>query len=70
MASNDHILVVEDEEKIAELLKDYLKAASYDVSCLHDGRRVVPFVKETPPRSDSAGYYAAGKRRHGDLPRD
>jgi two-component system response regulator BaeR len=49
MAPNHHILVVEDEKKIAELLKDYLKAASYDVSCLHEGRGVVSFVKERPP---------------------
>jgi two-component system response regulator BaeR len=49
MASHDHILIVEDEKKIAELLKDYLEAASYDVSCLYEGRGVVSFVKETSP---------------------
>ena len=43
------ILIVEDEPKLASLLSDYLKAASFTTACLADGREVVPAVKESPP---------------------
>ncbi len=43
------VLIVEDETKIAELLRDYLQAAGYGVSCLFRGEGVVSAVKETPP---------------------
>ncbi|MGK5094450.1 response regulator [Deltaproteobacteria bacterium TL4] len=44
MAFN-HILVVEDEHKIASILKEYLEQAGFEVSCLFHGNGVVPFVK-------------------------
>lgn len=44
-----HILVVEDEVKIASVLCDYLKNANYDTSMLHHGDDVLPFVKKEPP---------------------
>lgn len=34
---NEHILIVEDESKIADLLRDYLSRAGYGVSCLDVG---------------------------------
>jgi len=43
------ILVVEDEVKIAEILKDYLIGAGYRVFCLQNGDIVVPRVKQSPP---------------------
>ncbi|MHC1728638.1 MAG: response regulator [Syntrophobacteraceae bacterium] len=43
------ILVVEDEIKIAELLKDYLAKAGYKVTCLDNGDQVVSFVRQNPP---------------------
>jgi len=43
------ILVVEDEIKIAEILKDYLESAGYRVSCLDRGDLVVSNVKHSPP---------------------
>ena len=43
------ILVVEDEAKIAGILKDYLVNAGYRVSCLDRGDTVVPFVKQHQP---------------------
>ncbi|TCJ19763.1 response regulator [Parasulfuritortus cantonensis] len=43
------ILVVEDEEKLARLLADYLVAAGYVADCLGDGREVVPWVKAHVP---------------------
>jgi two-component system response regulator BaeR len=44
-----HILVVEDEEKIANLLGDYLKQAGFGTSTLTDGDRVIPQIKKDPP---------------------
>jgi two-component system, OmpR family, response regulator BaeR len=43
------ILIVEDEPKIVEILKDYLMGAGFRVSCLYRGDEVVPHVKRTPP---------------------
>jgi len=39
-----HILIVEDEIKIAELLKDYINAADYDCTLLHNGDEVNPWL--------------------------
>jgi two-component system, OmpR family, response regulator BaeR len=43
------ILVVEDEPKLANLLRDYLEQAGYGTHCLGDGREVVPWVREQAP---------------------
>jgi two-component system response regulator BaeR len=43
------ILVVEDEPKLANLLRDYLEQAGYEPHCLGDGRKVVPWVREQTP---------------------
>jgi two-component system response regulator BaeR len=43
------ILIVEDEPKIVEILKDYLVAAGFRVSCLDRGNEVVSQVKRNPP---------------------
>ena len=43
------ILIVEDEIKIAELLKDYLIKAGYATNIIARGDEVVPFVKKTSP---------------------
>jgi two-component system response regulator BaeR len=44
-----HILVVEDEPKLAALLRDYLLAAGHSVDCLADGLQVIPAVREREP---------------------
>ena len=44
-----HILIVEDEVKIRELLRDYLKAKGFSVSCLERGDMVVPFIRKNQP---------------------
>jgi two-component system response regulator BaeR len=49
MTKKHHILVVEDETKIAELLRDYLNAAGFAVTCLFEGNGVVDAVKYNPP---------------------
>lgn len=44
-----HILIVEDEPKMAALVMDYLRAAGHRAEWLHDGRAVAPFVREHQP---------------------
>jgi len=44
-----HVLVVEDEPKIAALLRDYLTAAGYRVSMLDEGSGAVQWVREQAP---------------------
>ncbi|MEE4264367.1 MAG: response regulator [Desulfobacteraceae bacterium] len=44
-----HILIVEDEKKIADLLCDYLKAAGFRTSAQNNGDRVISQVKKDPP---------------------
>jgi two-component system response regulator BaeR len=41
-----HILIVEDEEKIASLLCDYLKEAGFRTSIQNDGDRVISQIKK------------------------
>lgn len=55
MLNNDElhpadILVVEDEPKLAALLRDYLQAAGHRVTCLDDGLAVVPAVRAAEPQ--------------------
>ena len=40
-----NILIVEDEKKIAELLRDYLKQAGFDIHILTRGDKVIPLIK-------------------------
>jgi two-component system response regulator BaeR len=47
--TSKHILIVEDEEKIAGLLCDYLKAAGFRTSVQNNGDRVIAQVKKDPP---------------------
>lgn len=43
------VLIVEDEAKIAALLRDYLQAANFASQWISDGREVVPAVKSGVP---------------------
>jgi two-component system response regulator BaeR len=47
--AHEHILIVEDEKKIAELLQDYLVGAGFKVTCHGRGGQVVSYVKKNPP---------------------
>lgn len=44
-----HILIVEDEQRLAALLTDYLAAAGMTSSCLAEGSGVVSWVRQQPP---------------------
>jgi two-component system response regulator BaeR len=41
-----HILIVEDEIKLASLLADYFIDAGFRTMLLHDGREVAPWLME------------------------
>ncbi|MCK9195832.1 MAG: response regulator [Syntrophales bacterium] len=44
-----HILIVEDEQKIAALLQAYLEKAGYSASVLNRGDQVLAWIKQSPP---------------------
>ena len=44
-----HILVVEDEAKISDVLQDYLKKGGYSVTCLSRGDQVLPQIRKQMP---------------------
>lgn len=46
---NGSILIVEDEEKLARLLADYLEQSGYQAVCLCDGDDVLPWVRSHAP---------------------
>ena len=41
-----HVLIVEDEEKIARIHADYLRDSHYSSSCIDDGNLVIEWVKK------------------------
>ena len=47
--SKKHILVVEDEVKIARIVKDYLENSGYQVTIISHGNDVLPQVQKTMP---------------------
>jgi two-component system response regulator BaeR len=46
---NKKILIVEDEEKLAALLSDYLKQNGFETCCLRNGLDAVPWMREHTP---------------------
>ncbi len=46
---NETILIVEDEEKLAQVLTEYLHQSGYKFHCITNGLEVVPWVKEQKP---------------------
>jgi len=46
---DQHILVVEDEQKIAAVLRDYIKESGFRASILDRGDTVIPFVRQKAP---------------------
>ena len=50
MSDTQPILIVEDEPKLAALMRDYLEAAGYTTLCLDNGLHVVPAVRAHEPR--------------------
>lgn len=46
MSSAKHILIVEDEPKLAQLLSDYLSKSDFHTSCIDNGLAVLPWLAE------------------------
>jgi two-component system response regulator BaeR len=46
MTKKPHVLIVEDEKKLASLLADYLAVSEYSTSCIHDGLEVGPWLSD------------------------
>lgn len=44
-----HVLIVEDEQRLAELHRDYLKQSGYNSNWMEEGTEVVERVKSNPP---------------------
>jgi two-component system response regulator BaeR len=44
-----HVLVVEDDPKIASVLLDYLRADGFEASCIPDGRQALRAVADAAP---------------------
>lgn len=44
MTKKSHVLIVEDEIKLASLMADYLAVSEYATSCIHDGLAVEPWL--------------------------
>ncbi|MDJ0780692.1 MAG: response regulator [Desulfosarcinaceae bacterium] len=49
MKAQPKILVIEDEQKIATLLRDYLQRSDYQVDLLNSGERAVERIRRQPP---------------------
>lgn len=47
---SDPILIVEDEPKLAELLRDYLQNSAFDTVILHRGDEVLPWLRQHTAR--------------------
>lgn len=47
--NNRQILIVEDEQKLAQLLSDYLKLEDFQSHSINNGLNVIPWVKENQP---------------------
>lgn len=46
---NERVLIVEDEERLALLLSDYLKTSGFETRIIGDGREVLPYVRQSDP---------------------
>ncbi|WP_434112134.1 response regulator [Paraburkholderia caffeinilytica] len=44
-----HILIVEDEPKLAAVLEAYLHLEGFATTIIDDGHQVMPFIRSTPP---------------------
>lgn len=47
--TEQQVLIVEDEVKLAFILRDYLVQSGYQVHCLHEGTDAVEWVKQNQP---------------------
>ena len=74
---NDPVVIVEDEVKIAELLRDYCEQAGYDTLLFHDGDEAHAWLQHHPARMVLLDLMLPGTdglaicqdlRKHSDIP--
>jgi len=74
---NTHILVVEDEPDLAQILVDYLRHAGYEASAIGDGLAAMETLRRAPPALMLLDLMLPGMngldilkelRKHSDLP--
>lgn len=49
-AQNSHILIVDDDEDLAEMIRSFLSSNGYDVRVVGDGTEAVGLIEADPPR--------------------
>ena len=55
------IMVVDDEPRIREMIREYLTASGFDVVEAEDGMTAISIFEKNPPRFDGAGCYDCRK---------
>ena len=63
-----HILVVEDEARMRDIIRDYFTAHGLDCDLARDGAEGLDLLRESPLRRSSAGCAHAQSGRLPDLP--
>lgn len=69
MAEKQKILIVDDDENIAELISLYLIKECFDTKIVHDGEMAIVQYKDYRPKPDIARSDAPGHRRLWGMPR-
>lgn len=46
---SDHILIVEDDPRLSIIIRDYLEQESFTTTCLDDGLKVIPLIRDQKP---------------------
>jgi len=64
MKEQEHIIIVEDEQKIAELLRDYLVNSNYQVTILNEGTNAVEVIQQKKPDCAILDVMLPGKLPH------
>ncbi len=68
MAAKQKILIVDDDNNIAELISLYLTKECFDTCIVNDGRTGTARIREFPPGSDLTGSHVTGNGRIPGVP--
>ena len=68
--AGQNVLIVEDESKIAELLRDYLVAAGFLVTIVERGDLAVAEVRKNAAGTGASRHHVAGYGRNGRMSRN
>ena len=68
MVTKQKILIVDDDNNIAELISLYLTKECFETRIVNDGEQALKEFSSLPAGSDSSGPDASGHRRLSGLP--